>query len=183
MKPYGLVLHNFIKLSLIRLFRCSGLQFRTVELLDRRMCLRLNQHARVSLGEHLVSDGHATIVVDGDAELQIGDRVYFNENTMISVKSSVTIGDGCRFGPGVNIFDNDHVFDAESGVSEKHTSAPITIGSHCWIAANAVILKGTQIGDNCVIGAGTVISGTVPAGSLVTSTRELKIRPIGERQK
>lgn len=101
---------------------------------------------------------------------------------MISVKNSVTIGEGCRFGPGVKIFDNDHVFDAENGVSDRHVSAPITIGNHCWIAANVVILKGTQIGNNCVIGAGAVVHGTIPDGSLVTATRELVVRPIGDRK-
>lgn len=182
MKPYGLVLFNLIKLNVLRLFRCRKLRVSHVELLGHQMCFRLKRNATVSLGERLVSDGHGTILVDENAELQIGNRVYFNEDLMISVKNSVTIGEGCRFGPGVKIFDNDHVFDAENGVSDRHVSAPITIGNHCWIAANVVILKGTQIGNNCVIGAGAVVHGTIPDGSLVTATRELVVRPIGDRK-
>lgn len=182
MKPFELVLHNLIKLNLMRFFRCRQLRFCAVELLDRRMHFRLKRNAQVSLGEHLVSDGHATIIVDDGGKLQIGSRVYFNEDLMISVKSSVTIGDGCRFGPGVKIFDNDHVFNAENGVSDEHTSEAISIGNHCWIAANAVILKGTKIGDNCVIGAGTVVYGIIPNGSIVTAPRELTVRTIGVRQ-
>lgn len=182
MKPYALVLFNFIKLNALRLFRCHELQVSRVELLNHRMRFRLNRSAQVSLGDRVVSDGHGTILVDENAKLQIGNRVYFNEDLMISVKSGVTIGDGCRFGPGVKIFDNDHIFDAENGVSDKHVSAPITIGNHCWIAANVVILKGTQIGNNCVIGAGAVVRGTIPDGSLVTATRELVVRPIGDRK-
>ena len=182
MKPYGLVLFNLIKLNVLRLFRCRKLRGAHVELLGHQMCFRLKRNATVSLGERLVSDGHGTILVDENAELQIGNRVYFNEDLMISVKNSVTIGEGCRFGPGVKIFDNDHVFDAENGVSDRHVSAPITIGNHCWIAANVVILKGTQIGNNCVIGAGAVVHGTIPDGSLVTATRELVVRPIGDRK-
>lgn len=182
MKPYGLVLHNLIKLNLMRIFRCSQLRFCAVELLDRRMRFRLNRNAQVSLGEHLVSDGHATIIVDDGGKLQIGSRVYFNEDMMISTKSSVTIGDGCRFGPGVKIFDNDHAFNAENGVSDKHVSEAISIGGHCWIAANVVILKGTQIGKNCVVGAGTVVHGIIPDGSIVTTSRELIVRPIGARR-
>lgn len=182
MKPYGLVLFNLIKLNVLRLFRCRQLQASRVELLNRRMRFRLNRSAQVSLGDRVVSDGHGTILVGEDAKLQIGDRVYFNEDLMISVKNSVTIGEGCRFGPGVKIFDNDHVFDAENGVSDRHVSAPITIGNHCWIAANVVILKGTQIGNNCVIGAGAVVHGTIPDGSLVTAARELVVRPIGDRK-
>lgn len=182
MKPYALVIFNFIKLNALRLFQCHQLQVFRVELLSCQMRFRLNQGAQVRLGDRVVSDGHGTILVDENAKLQIGDRVYFNENLMISVKSGVTIGDGCRFGPGVKIFDNDHIFDAENGVSDKHVSTPITIGNHCWIAANVVILKGTQIGNNCVIGAGAVVHGTIPDGSLVTATRELVVRPIGDRK-
>lgn len=182
MKPYGLVLFNFIKLNALRLFRCRQLQATRVELLNRRMRFRLNRSAQVRLGDRVVSDGHGTILVDENAKLQIGDRVYFNEDLMISVKSEVTIGDGCRFGPGVKIFDNDHTFDAENGVSDRHVSAPITIGDRCWIAANVIILKGAQIGNHCVIGAGAVVHGTIPDGSLVTATRELIVRPIGDRK-
>ena len=182
MKPYALVLFNFVKLIVLRLFRCHQLQASRVELLSCQMRFRLNRSAQVSLGDRVVSDGHGTILVDENAKLQIGDRVYFNENLMISVKSKVIIGDGCRLGPGVKIFDNDHIFDAENGVSDRHVSAPITIGDHCWIATNVVILKGTQIGNNCVIGAGAVVHGTIPDGSLVTATRELVVRPIGDRK-
>lgn len=182
MKPYALVLFNFVKLNVLRLFRCHQLQASRVELLSCQMRFRLNRSAQVSLGDRVVSDGHGTILVDENAKLQIGDRVYFNENLMISVKSKVIIGDGCRLGPGVKIFDNDHIFDAENGVSDRHVSAPITIGDHCWIATNVVILKGTQIGNNCVIGAGAVVHGMIPDGSLVTATRELVVRPIGDRK-
>lgn len=182
MKPYALVLFNFVKLNVLRFFRCHQLQASRVELLSCQMRFRLNRSAQVSLGDRVVSDGHGTILVDENAKLQIGDRVYFNENLMISVKSKVIIGDGCRLGPGVKIFDNDHIFDAENGVSDRHVSAPITIGDHCWIATNVVILKGTQIGNNCVIGAGAVVHGTIPDGSLVTATWELVVRPIGDRK-
>ncbi len=182
MKPYALVLFNFIRFKTMQLFRCHRLQAARVELLDRKMRLRLNRAAQVSLGDRVVSDGHGTILVDENAKLQIGSRVYFNEDLMISVKSRVTIGDGCLFGPGVKIFDNDHVFDADNGVSDRHMSAPITIGNHCWIASNVVILRGTTIGNNCVIGAGAVVRGTIPDGSLVTASRELEVRPIGDRK-
>ena len=81
----------------------------------------------------------------------------------------------------VKIFDNDHYFDEENGVSSRHISAPVYIGKRCWIGTNVVILRGTQIGDNCVIGAGCVVKGNIPAGSIVTQSRKLIIRPIKER--
>ena len=92
-----------------------------------------------------------------------------------SCKRSVEIGSGCKFGPNVKIFDNNHKFDKEYGVSNEHTYDEIKIGENCWIAANVVILKGTSIGKNSVVGAGCVISGNIPEASIVTQNRKLEI--------
>ena len=78
MKPYALVLFNFIKLNALRLFRCHQLQASRVELINCHMRFRLNKNAQVRLGDRVVSDGHGTILVDENAILQIGARVYFN---------------------------------------------------------------------------------------------------------
>lgn len=97
---------------------------------------------------------------------------------MISCKEKVTIGEETRFGPNVKIFDNDHKFDGKNGVSAEHKAKEIKIGKSCWIASNVVILKGTEIGDNCVIGAGCVVQGKIPKASIVTQDRNLIIRPM-----
>ncbi|WP_455266069.1 DapH/DapD/GlmU-related protein [Phascolarctobacterium sp.] len=52
------------------------------------------------------------------------------------------------------------------------------IGSHCWVGSNVVILKGVTIGDNCVIGAGCVITEDIPSNSIVTMDRKLLIKSI-----
>ncbi len=181
MKPYILVLHNYIRFSLLKIFCCKGLRTKRVELFSRGMKFKLSFRSKVNIGQHCVSDGRGTIFTDTDAGLSIGDHVYFNEGLMISCKGCIQIGSGCRFGPNVKIFDNDHKFDAIHGVSSEHTTAPIRIGENCWLGANVVILKGTTIGRNCVIGAGCVVKGSIPDGSLVTQSRELTITPIQER--
>lgn len=97
---------------------------------------------------------------------------------MISVQESVSIGENCMFGPGVKIFDNDHCFSAQNGVSSQLKTAPIHIGRNCWLASDVIVLKGSVIGDNCVIGAGCIISGNIPDGSLVKQDRKLQITKI-----
>jgi acetyltransferase-like isoleucine patch superfamily enzyme len=81
----------------------------------------------------------------------------------------------------VKIFDNNHRFSREEGVIRECAAGCITVGRNCWIASDVVLLKGTDIGDNCVIGAGCVIRGKVPAGSLVTRSGEQTTRPIETR--
>lgn len=136
----------------------------------------------IELGSHVVIEKCCSFdAVDG-GQLKIGQRVYFNKFCMVSCHNQIDIGDGCVFGPDVKVYDNNHIYTKAEGVSYKHTSAPIKIGKRCWIGANAVILKGTEIGDNCVIGAGCVVSGKVPAGSLVIQDRKLLIQPIQEKK-
>lgn len=180
MKPYLLVAYNCIKFRWKRLVRCKGFQVAAVEMLSPNTRITLAPTSTVTFGDRLVSDGRTVVTACSGAKLTIGSRVYFNEDTMISCKEQITIGDGCRFGPNVKIFDNDHRFDAVNGVSAEHSTAPVSIGSRCWIGSNVVILRGTTIGDCCVIGAGCVVKGNIPAGSLVTQSRELVIRPIRE---
>lgn len=87
----------------------------------------------------------------------------------------ISIGDGMIFGENVKIYDYNHIYK-DISISIKiqgYTSAPITIGKHCWIGSNVTILKGVTIGDNCVIGAGCVIHKDVPPNSIVVNKQKL----------
>ena len=110
--------------------------------------------------------------------IEFGNGVFFNRNCTVVARESIKIGNQCSFGPNVCIYDHDHAFGKARENGEQFRSAPVEIGNNCWVGANTVILRGTKIGDGCVIGAGCVVKGDIPADSLVTSGRELEIRPI-----
>ncbi len=74
-------------------------------------------------------------------------------------------GSGCKFGNNLVIVDHDHNFRKEG--DKEFISSPVVIGDDCWVGANVTILRGTTLGKNCVIGAGSVVKGQVPAGSKV----------------
>ncbi|MDD7670222.1 MAG: DapH/DapD/GlmU-related protein [Ruminococcus sp.] len=76
-------------------------------------------------------------------------------------------------------FDNNHKFGT-SGVNRECKAGVIEIGKNCWIASNAVILKGAKIGYNCVIGAGCVVNCEIPEGSIVRQKNNLHIEKIVE---
>lgn len=183
MKPYFLVIHNYLKLTFYKMFVCKEISFEKVQLLSRQTRLRLSTDARLELGDHMITDGHSTLVVNDGGKLIIGGSVYLNEGCMISCKEKIEIGQGCQLGPGVMIFDNNHKYDAINGVQSRHSTGEIKIGKNCWLAANVVVLKGTVIEDNCIIGAGCIISGYIPQGSVVTGSRELTIQKIEEKEK
>lgn len=174
-------LHNRCRLQWKRWFSCRGLQFGSGILLDRELKLQLNSGSRVTLGDRVESDGRVFITTGYSSRLNIGSGVYFNDGAVISCLGKITIGENTLFGPGVKIFDNNHRFSREEGVSRECAAGCITVGRSCWIASDVVLLKGADIGDNCVIGAGCIIRGKVPAGSLVTRSGEQTIRPIETR--
>ena len=178
MKPYLRVLFNKLKLSWIRAFNCSSFNAKGIQLIGWNTKIHVEKTSKIYFGEKISSDGRLTIIVGDEAELSIGNQVYFNERAMISCHKSIQIGDHCLFGPNVTIIDNDHKYSADKGVSTDISSASITIGNNCWVGANTVILKGTTIGDNCVIGANCTVKGNIPESSKVTQNRELKIEPI-----
>ncbi len=177
MKPYIRVLWNNIKLHFCGR-KCAFFASDKIQLFGWNTRLVFANGSKISFSKRISNDGRLSIIVGNDGELSIGEYVYFNEGSMISCQDKIEIGDHCKFGPNVTIIDNDHCFDACNGVNNKFVSLPISIGNNCWIGANVVILKGTVVEDNCVIGAGCIIKGNIPKGSIVSQDRKLNIKSM-----
>lgn len=104
----------------------------------------------------------------------IADNVKINYFCIIACQERIKIGEGTEFGPSVYL-------DYKKGLSansneESFKKAPIEIGKNCWIGANTIILRGTTIGDNCVVGVGCVLKGNYPSNSVVVQKRATEIR-------
>ncbi|MBR2055080.1 MAG: acyltransferase [Clostridia bacterium] len=145
------------------------------------MTVNIKQNSKLIVGRRVRANGSSHVGVIKGGQLIIEDEVYFNRDCLIVCQKDIRIGKNCSFGPGVKIYDHDHVFDTEGFRQHEFTTQPVRIEQNCWIGANSVILKGTTIGEGTVIGAGTVVRGTIPPHSLVTSGRELVIKPIEKR--
>ena len=120
------------------------------------------------------------IYLEKGAMISIGNDCFFNHGCSINALKSVKIGDACIFGENVKIYDHNHRFvDKQVKIKDQgFTTGAVTIGNKCWFGSNVVVLKGVHIGNNCVIGAGTVINQDIPNDSIVTSGRELTIKTI-----
>ena len=84
---------------------------------------------------------------------------------------SVKIGSGCKFGNNLVIVDHDHNYKNDDG--PEFISTPVVIGDNNWVGANVTILRGTKIGNGCVIGAGSVVKGDIPDGSKIIQKRKV----------
>lgn len=114
--------------------------------------------------------------------VKIGEHCFFNNYCTLASRAGITIGAGTLFGENVKVYDHNHCYkDTSIPIKDQgYTSAPITIGKHCWIGSNVVILKGVTIGDNCVIGAGCVIYKDVPDNSVVVNHQNQVIQRYGD---
>jgi len=100
---------------------------------------------------------------------------------MIDSCGSVEIGDRNMFGPDVYITDSNHQIGQNLNPSEQPMErGKVRIGHRCWIGAKAIILKGAELGDGCVVAAGAVVNCPVQAGQVVAG---VPARPIRSRNK
>lgn len=95
-----------------------------------------------------------------------------SNNCYIQALNGVRFGDEIRFAPGVKIVSANHDF---SDLNRVVDAKPIVIGSRVWIGANSVILPGVEIGNGCVIGAGSVVTKSFKEDNLVIAGNPAEI--------
>lgn len=95
--------------------------------------------------------------------ITIGENFYANYNLTILDTAEVKIGDNVFIGPNVNIYAATHPIDKERRNQNLEKGVPVTIGNSVWIGGNVTILPGVTIGDNTVVGAGSVVTKSLPA--------------------
>ena len=123
-----------------------------------------------------------TFFVDKDAELIIGNNVGISQTAIICHKK-ITIGDDVKIGGGVKIYDTDfHSLDPLIRTSKEDTNykilAPVIIKDRAFIGAYSIILKGVTIGKNSIIGAGSVVTKSVPENQIWAGNPAKFIREI-----
>ena len=115
--------------------------------------------------------------VSAGGEIAVGEGVFINDGCSLNARSRIRIGSGTLLGQNVLMYDHDHDYKDADQMQTAYTSADIDIGQNVWIGSGVIILKGTKIGDQCVIGAGSVVKGVIPADMLAYNKRELVINP------
>ena len=146
----------------------------------KKAIYKITNRNRVSFGRGFTFRKRFNLLVDKNGNLEIGENCFFNNDCSINCLNYISIGDGSIFGEGVRIYDHNHKFsDVTRPIKEQgYSLGNVKIGKHCWIGSNVIILKGADIGDNCVIGAGCVISERIKDGSIVKLSYTNLVEPI-----
>lgn len=117
-----------------------------------------------------------SIFVDKDAKFIIGNHVHIGPNTAIDCHSSITIGDDTMVAWNCTIMNRDGHSIVD--LSTKEVLNPIkdvSIGNHCWICQNSILLKGTKIPDNSVVVAGSIMTKKmIDSNCIYANNRKIK---------
>lgn len=108
----------------------------------------------------------------------IGDHVYLNFSCIILDNNEVRIGNHVMVGPFVQIYTAAHPLQAESRVQGWEVARSIVIEDNVWLGGGAILLPGVRIGRNAVVGAGAVVSHSVPPDTVVAGSPARVIREI-----
>jgi acetyltransferase-like isoleucine patch superfamily enzyme len=129
-----------------------------------------NKKSKVTIGKFVFIRKNASIRIDSSGELNLGEKVFINDNCNINCINKITIGKNTKIAPNVCINDHDHNY--KNNNSNHLLIGEVYIGENVWIGSNVVILRDTFIGDNSVIAAGSVVKGKVAANTLFLNKRE-----------
>lgn len=115
--------------------------------------------------------------------ITIGDDIYINFGCVILDCGQVSIGSNTLIGPNVGLFSGNHATEAEERAVGGLIPKPITIGRRVWICGNVSVVPGVTIGDDTIIGAGSVVTRDIPAGVVAAGNPCRVLREITDSDK
>jgi len=110
--------------------------------------------------------------------IEVGEHFFANTNMVILDEALVTFGDNVFIGPNCSFYTACHPIDVKTRNEGKEFSLPIKVGNNVWFGGNVTVCPGITIGDDCVIGAGSVITRDIPSGTLAAGNPCRVIRNI-----
>ena len=119
----------------------------------------------------------------GGHHVHFGKNVYANFNLTLVDDTHIYVGDYTMLGPNVVIATAGHPILPELREQGYQYNAPVRIGKNCWLGAGVIVLPGITIGDNVVVGAGSVVTKDLPSGVVAVGNPCKILREIGEHDK
>lgn len=156
-----------------------------------RLCMKYNKKALFEgnmrsplLKKLLHTEGNFWIkppfFCDYGYNIYLGKEVMMNYGCVLLDVCKITIGENTLIGPHVQIYTACHAIDSKERKEGIEYGKPVTIGQNVWIGGNATILPGVSIGDNSIIGAGSVVTKDIPANVIACGNPCKVIRSISK---
>lgn len=119
----------------------------------------------------------------GGKHVHLGNNVYANFNLTLVDDVDIYIGNDCLFGPNTVIATAGHPIDPELRARVTQYNAEVHIGNNVWLGAGVIVMPGVTIGDNSVIGAGSIVTKDIPSNVVAFGNPCKVFREIGEKDK
>lgn len=119
----------------------------------------------------------------GGKHVHFGNSVYANFNLTLVDDTHIYVGDYTMFGPNVTIATAGHPILPELREQVYQYNAPVHIGRNCWLGAGVIVVPGITIGDNSVIGAGSIVTKDIPPNVIAVGNPCKILRGINEKDK
>lgn len=145
-----------------------------------RAALLKNMFAEIGDGCYIEPPLHSNW---GGKHVHFGKNVYANFNLTLVDDTHIYVGDYTMFGPNVVIATAGHPILPELREKAYQFNIPVHIGRNCWLGAGVIVLPGVTIGDNTVIGAGSVVTKDIPANVVAVGNPCRVLREINEHDK
>ena len=147
---------------------------------EKRVVLLKDMFAEIGDGCYIEPPLHANW---GGRHVHFGKNVYANFNLTLVDDTHIYVGDCTMLAPNVVLATAGHPILPDLRVQAYQYNFPIHIGKNCWLGAGVIVLPGVTIGDNTVIGAGSVVTKDIPSNVVAVGNPCRVIREIGERDK
>lgn len=163
--------HNWLRLATARL-RCWSLILRGMQgggkcLIFGRVRVDRPWRVRVGARTQIEQDVWLKLVKD-DARLEIGAFCYVGRGSELDISDSISIGTRVLIAPNVFITDHEHNIHAGIPIDlQGCRSAPVVIEDNVWLGAGSIVLPGVRIGQGAVVGAGAVVTRSIPKNAVV----------------
>jgi len=119
----------------------------------------------------------------GGHHVHFGAHIYANFNLTMVDDTYIYVGDHTMFGPNVTIATAGHPILPELRQQEYQYNAPVHIGKNCWLGAGVIVLPGITIGDNVVIGAGSIVTKDLPDNVVAVGNPCHVMRPVNDHDR
>ncbi len=110
--------------------------------------------------------------------IEVGENFYANHNLVVLDCAKITFGNNVFIGPNCSFYTATHPIDAKQRNEGLETAHPIKVGDNVWFGGNVVVLPGVSIGNNAVIGAGSVVTKDIPENVVAVGNPCKPIRNI-----
>ena len=119
----------------------------------------------------------------GGHHVHLGSNIYANAGLKLVDDTHIYVGDCTMFGPNVVIATAGHPIDPELRSKGLQYNLPVYIGRNCWLGAGVIVMPGVTIGDNAVIGAGSIVTRDIPSNVVAVGNPCRVLREVGEHDR